>query len=96
MSGNIRDSLRRRIDGSVSRTGSVQVRYTGFKEGHHEQEGIRTKAPRRRTNGLIGPSGTHYEFRQVGGGTKSQWITVHNQEDMEAFEESDEYEVRRE
>lgn len=95
MSGRIRDSLRRRIDGSVSRPESVRVRYTGFKEGRLESES-RYRGSKRRKKGLMGPSGSFYEFRQHGGSSKSQWVEVHAPEDVEAFEEAEEFEVERE
>jgi len=93
-SGNVSDRLARRISGGGSRSrSSAQVRYTAFPEGRHESN-VRTRTSKRRSKGMIGPSGSHYRFRQKAGGSKSQWINVHDSDDLEYFEESDEFEVR--
>lgn len=94
MSGEVRNSLRRRIDGSVGRPESVRVRYTAFKEGRIESAS-RYRGSKRRQKGMVGPSGTSYRFRQRGGSTNSQWVEVHHPEDMEAFEQAEDYEVER-
>lgn len=94
--GNVREELAQRISGGVSRSRrSAQVRYTGFPDGKHES-GMRTKTGKRRTKGILTPSGSHFQFRQKAGGPKSQWISVSSPEDIEFFEESENYEVRRE
>jgi len=92
--GNVREELAQRISGGVSRSRrSAQVRYTGFPDGRHES-GMRTKTSKRRTKGILAPSGSHFQFRQKSGGPNSQWITVSSPEDIEYFEAAEEYEVR--
>lgn len=95
MSDGIRNSLRQRIDGSVGRPESVQVRYTGFREGRIESAS-RYRGSKRREKGVVSPSGSSYRFRQRGGSTKSQWVEVHHPEDVAAFEEDEDYEVKSE
>lgn len=91
---SIRDSLRRKITGKGDRRVAWQVRYVGFPEVDDEVDsGMWSKAPKRRTKGLV-VEGSHFTFRQKRGG-KSQWVTVHNPRALEAFEQADNFEIRR-
>ena len=85
----------------------ARVRYTGWEDrelpeassSNDDGDNVFTSRdanPRpRRTKSITGPSGRRYKFRGYLG-RSSQWLPVYDFEDLDAFHESDEYEVERE
>jgi hypothetical protein len=49
----------------------------------------------RQKRALTAPSGAQYVFRGSSGGT-SQWLRIESAEDLDFFEEQDDFEIRRE
>jgi hypothetical protein len=90
-----RQKLRRldsRLDTGAANGQVARVRYTGFPDpDERDNSGIRIKT--RRTKSVTGPSGRRYTFRD-GRGT-SQWLPINRscQEDVEAFKETEDFEV---
>jgi hypothetical protein len=77
------------------------VRYLGWRDRDKPEspgEHVVTSTDMRRnkrSHSVHGPSGHQYRFRGQLGST-SQWLPVRSHEDRRAFEEADNYEVRRE
>lgn len=83
-----------------------RVRYVGWEdwekpEPQESEDGdnvftSRDADPRpKRRKSISGPSGHQYKFRGLLG-RASQWLPVYSIEDLDAFREADEYEVKRE
>lgn len=71
-----------------------RVRKVDFPEGMQEHSS-RFKLSKSRKERVMAPSGTLHSFRQKGGSTKSQYITLQSEEDANFYEQKDGYEVER-
>ena len=72
----------------------ARVRFTEFSEPP-ERPGLRTRSLRKKQ--VVAPSGASYSFRQKGqpSNPNSQWLPLRQSEDVEYFEESEGFEVKR-